>query len=93
MSRGKSLSPEEWFSLIAERAPLLRAAGVTRLVIEGTEIDLAPHIASEPIRVGPDAQFDYSDPLDDPATYGHTSTVPGYRIPDRFTDDELGHNE
>lgn len=91
MSQGNSLTPGEWFSLIAERAPALRAAGVTRLVLDGTEIDFAPHMPD--VKPAIDAQFDYSDPLDDPATYGNTGNVPGYRIPRAFPDDDYGAPE
>ena len=83
------MSPAEWFSLIAERAPSLRAAGVTRVVLDGTEIDLAPHIP-DVTKVTAESQFDFSDPLDDPATYGFTASVPGYRIPREFPEDDNG---
>lgn len=74
-------TPEEWLDLIEKRASRLRAAGVTHVELEGFKVDLA---APEPPEIvianaEPPAP-DYSDPLDDPATYGRRDgSVPGFR--------------
>jgi hypothetical protein len=70
----------ERLSLIVERAPLLRGAGVQILKIDGIELVLAPPDAPEPkpAEVTKEPKGD----LDDPMTYGSTERVPGFERPD-----------
>lgn len=70
-------TPAEWLRLVAESAPALRAAGVTRLKLAGCEIEISP---SEPAVVRIEREEPtYGDPLDDPATFGLSAgRLPGY---------------
>lgn len=64
-------------SLIAERAPALRAAGVRVVDVENVHFELDPPEPPEP-KLLPDADQDEDEvaPLDDPMTYGRRKTVP-----------------
>ena len=74
------MSPADWLTLIADRAPALRAAGVTELELDGARVLLAPHVPP-PDKTAPTRQLpeESSDPLGDAATYAG-GIVPGYRI-------------
>ena len=75
----------EIVNLLAERAPALRAAGVTSFTIGDFAVDFAPHEQPPPPPrrradeddPAPDAS---SDPMQDPATYGG-GRVPGFTRP------------
>ena len=74
---GVDTSPAEWFRLATEYADKLRKAGVLRLELTGCVMELAP--VPEPMPSRAPEPDEYSDPLDDPATYGLRNTVPGFR--------------
>ena len=74
-----------WLTLIEERAPRLRAAGVLTLQIDGCTLtlDALPPTDPTPAVAMPDKGYteftrDDSDPLNDPALYG---LPPGSRVP------------
>lgn len=64
--------------LLIERAPKLRAAGVTSLCLENISVTLAPPPV-EPADLEPaSAPSTHIDPLKDPATFPG-GRIPGYR--------------
>lgn len=80
MSDAHQLSPAAWLTLLVDRAPALRAAGVLDLSIGGVSVRLAPH---EPPPAAPDPRERVEEPanaLDDELTYGRRpgSGVPGF---------------
>lgn len=74
----KSLA--ETLTLIAEKAPALRAAGVRVIDVDDVHVELAP---ADPPEANADAKSDEDeddlDPLDDPRTFGRKKTVPKRR--------------
>lgn len=77
------VSPEQWVSLICDRAADLRAAGVQSISIDGATVTLyegMPVVATkaEKIPPGPPERPTLS-PLDDPETFG--GILPGYDFP------------
>jgi len=61
--------PSDLLRLLRTHAKPLREAGVTRIKLEGLEVDLAPPeptLPSSPPRI----EDDWGDPLNDPATFG-----------------------
>ena len=80
MSDPHELSPAAWLTLLIERAPALREAGVLDLTIGAVSMRLAPHEAPPAV---PDARERVEEPanaLDDELTYGRRpgSGVPGF---------------
>lgn len=80
MSDPHELSPAAWLTLLVERAPALREAGVLDLSLGGMSVRLAPH---EPPPAVPEARERVEEPanaLDDELTYGRRpgSGVPGF---------------
>lgn len=67
---------KETLETLAEHAPRLRAAGVRTLKVGDLSVTLAP---PDPPLVDDDDDDDASSPLDDPATFGRLSGVPGYQ--------------
>lgn len=74
------MTPADWMTLVTERAPALRRAGVTTIELAGCVLDLAPWDAPS-VGDAPAARAESStsDPLFDPATY-HDGRVPGFDI-------------
>jgi len=58
----------EWIEILVARAGALRAAGVTKIVIDGATVELAPPDAV--LRIERPEREEFSDALDDPDTYG-----------------------
>ena len=88
---GIVLTPSELIDLVVAKAPQLRKAGVASLDIAGVLTVGLTAYEPEPLPplplVGePDAKPEPEDPLDDPATYGRTESVPGFDVSD--TDDD-----
>lgn len=78
------LSPAALLSLLTERAPALREAGVTALSFGDVSVQLAPHVPPPSTKQG--RQDDQrSDLLSDPASYGlpEEATLPGFTRPNR----------
>jgi hypothetical protein len=73
-----ALSPAELLTLIAERAPSLRAAGVLQVSIDGLGAVLAPDAPMPSSMPAPKPRPSYVDPLEDPDTFP-TGRVPGYK--------------
>ena len=74
------LDPASWLTLVAQRAPELRRAGVESISLAGCSIKLAPW--SEPLGKPEAATLegpDDSNPLFDPANYAG-GIVPGFVI-------------
>ncbi|MBA2540468.1 MAG: hypothetical protein H0V17_12580 [Deltaproteobacteria bacterium] len=69
----------ELLSLLAERAPGLRAAGVTSFTVDGFTAQLTAH--DPPLEQGAARDDDAgpTDAFDDPITFGRSRGVPGYR--------------
>jgi hypothetical protein len=68
----------ELLDLIIDRAPKLRAAGVSHVALDGASFSLVPQeTAAAP--VDDDGDGESPDPLNDPATFGRTKSVPGQR--------------
>lgn len=68
------MTPAEWFTLIEEHAPTLRARGVTEISLEGVMIRLAaPPIATPAVAANPKqaAADEHADPLE---------AIPGYTL-------------
>lgn len=68
---------EETLKTLAEHAPRLRTAGVRTLKVGDLSVTLAP--PDPPIVEDDGDDKDANDPLDDPATFGRLSGVPGYQ--------------
>ncbi len=80
----KRIDPAAWLTLIAERAPTLREAGVRSLSIDGVTIELAPYDPPAPTERR--SQNDEPrDLLDDRETYGipEGAAMPGFTRPRR----------
>lgn len=75
------MDPADWLTLIEERAPGLRAAGVQSLSLEGVSIQLAPRDTpiERDLPVGETSEPDESDPLNNPMLYPG-GRIPGYQI-------------
>lgn len=72
----------ELMDLIAARAPMLIAAGITSISIEGLSCTLAkPPVAASPLEPAKPRAKQHVDPFSDPSTY------PGGRVPG-FTREE-----
>lgn len=75
-------NPAEWLALIADKAPALRKAGVTELVLDGVSVRLAPYVDPETQAQAPTQPQTREDldPLDDPETFGLPpgAPVPGF---------------
>lgn len=86
MPAPKKLAPADWLTLIADRAPQLREAGVLELTVDGVTVRLAPY---EPPPAQPrreEAAVEDPDPLNDPATFGRIGRAPGFDRPRRQED-------
>lgn len=74
-----SKSPDRWIEFVLEHAERLRAAGVARIEFDGCNVDLRPAPAPAADPVEPSATpKEYSDPLDDPHTFGLRGRVPAF---------------
>lgn len=81
------LSPSDWLTLIAERAPRLREAGISSLTLDGFSVQLTPHVASGKVEANAMPQ-ESSNPLQDSTTYAN-GVVPGFDLSDlNRADDE-----
>lgn len=91
------VTPPEWLALLVDKAPALRAAGVTSLDIHGDRMSvrLAPYEPPDPAAPRDDGQHQHPaepgperDPLDDPETFGGgvDGAVPGYPLDDEEHD-------
>lgn len=74
----KKLSPSDWLTLIAERAPRLREAGISSLTLDGFSVQLTPFVASGKVEAAPMPQ-ESSNPLFDSSTYAG-GDVPGFDL-------------
>ena len=85
MAGARKLDPAGWLTLLQERAPLLRAAGVRSLSIDGVSVELTPHEPPPPERTAREMaeQEDPTDLLDDPASFGLRpgDPLPGFTRP------------
>lgn len=74
------MTASDLLTLIVERAPKLREAGVLSVEVEGLKATLAPIQAPE-VESGDETPEEQFDVLSDPATFGHTDAerVPGRR--------------
>mgnify|MGYP001589655937 CR=1 FL=1 len=75
-------TPADILALIIERAIALRQAGVTKLSLDNFSVSFAPFepIAPAPTRADREAEsVEPQNPLDDPATYGRSGSVPGFQ--------------
>lgn len=84
----KRLDPGAWLTLIAERAPGLRAAGVTALTLDGVRIQLAPFVPEPAPGQSATRQLAQVAPIDayeDNATFGLPPDAPrpGFTRPQR----------
>ncbi len=69
-------------STVIKRAPGLRSAGVTTITIDGVSFALAPpEVVPTRAAIDDVPDEDYSDPLDDPKTYGRMTGTPGFQRP------------
>lgn len=72
--------------IIATKAPALRDAGVRTLEVAGIRMELDPPERGAVEVAAPTFDYvdatDYSDPLNDPTTFGRTSGLPGFGKPD-----------
>lgn len=82
----RKLSPSDWLTLITERAPGLRAAGISSLTLDGFSVQLTAHVASGKVEVAPMPQ-ESSNPLFDEATYAG-GQIPGFDLTDINRDHE-----
>ncbi len=84
-------TPGELMTLIVERAPALRAAGVRELQIGDFKVLLElPELgaatgASAPAET---TELETDDPLNDPMTFGRKTSVPGFERHRDENDDE-----
>ena len=77
------MTPDQWVSLICDRAADLRAAGVQSISIDGATVTLyesMPALAAAPGKLPPGPpEKPALSPLDDPETFG--GILPGYDFP------------
>lgn len=73
------MSLADRLTLLAEHAPSLRVAGITKLAIDGIELELAPHTPVSAQDFAPPQSQHSSDPLYDSSTYAG-GQVPGYNL-------------
>lgn len=79
------MTPEQWLSLVIERAQELRTAGVSSISVDGAAVHLYPAEpaqfvpATAPVHLGQPADEPVLNPLDDPETFG--GLLPGYTFP------------
>lgn len=76
-------------TLLAERAPALRSAGITLLKFADVELHMehAEPAAVTEVRSYRVDKSDDDDPLNDPATFGRTDRAPGFARPTRDDDE------
>lgn len=83
------MTPADWFTLIEDRAPRLRAAGVRSIELDGVTIELRPVSSwAEPppgtVSTAPPSALeskpgkDLTNPLEDPDTFG--GELPGFDV-------------
>ena len=83
------LTPAALLTLLAERAPGLREAGITLLKFGDVELHMEhaePAAPPEAKGYRADKPED-DDPLNDPATFGRTDRAPGFTRPTRDDDE------
>lgn len=74
------MTAEQWVTLIEQRAPALRTAGVVSISFDGCAVTLAPAAPTMPVGDTNTSQTDNDnggDPLNNPALYPD-GVVPGY---------------